>query len=58
LSKPSKICNGEFDSNVIDENAVQHEKHSDPRSSTLLGILICDDEQQYVSVTVSKSSLI
>jgi hypothetical protein len=30
----------EFDSNVIDESDSQHEKHFDPRISTLFGIKI------------------
>jgi hypothetical protein len=32
--------NREFDSNVIDESDLQFEKHSEPRTSTLLGIKI------------------
>jgi hypothetical protein len=30
----------EFDSNVIDESDLQSENHSDPRISTLFGIMI------------------
>jgi arginine/lysine/ornithine decarboxylase len=40
----------QFDSNVIDENDLQFEKHSDPRISTLLGIKIdSSDENENAS---------
>jgi hypothetical protein len=38
--------NRELDSNEIDESDVQHEKHAEPRISTLLGITI-DSRDEY-----------
>jgi hypothetical protein len=39
----------EFDSNVIDESNLQHEKHSNPIISTLFGIIIDSTDEDEIA---------